>query len=83
MPAPSLPPFDFQPLGRVIFGAGTLSELGEACRPFGGRALLVTDPGLNTVGHPRRAAESLRASSDSWPLMPISTGWVPRTGVAT
>ena len=62
MPPPSPPPFDFQPLGRVIFGAGSLARLGEATRPLGGRALLVTDPGLNTVGHPQRAADGLRAA---------------------
>jgi alcohol dehydrogenase len=53
------PPFDFQPLGRVIFGAGCLAKLGEAARPFGTRALLVTDPGLEHVGHPQRAADAL------------------------
>jgi alcohol dehydrogenase len=56
----SLSPFDFQPLGRVIFGAGSLSQLGEAARPLGRRALLVTDPGLEHVGHPQRAADELR-----------------------
>lgn len=60
MPTPNLPPFDFQPLGRVIFGAGTLAQLGEAARPLGRRALLVTDPGLEHVGHPQRAAGVLR-----------------------
>jgi alcohol dehydrogenase len=58
----SLSPFDFQPLGRVIFGAGSLSQLGEAARPLGRRALLVTDPGLEHVGHPQRAADILRAA---------------------
>lgn len=58
----SLSPFDFQPLGRVIFGAGSLSQLGEVARPLGRRALLVTDPGLEHVGHPQRAADVLRAA---------------------
>jgi alcohol dehydrogenase len=58
----SLSPFDFQPLGRVIFGAGALAQLGEAARPLGRRALLVTDPGLEHVGHPQRAADILRAA---------------------
>ena len=62
MPAPSLPPFDYQPLGRVIFGTGVLSQLGDAARPLGRRALLVTDPGLEHVGHPQRAADILRAA---------------------
>jgi alcohol dehydrogenase len=58
----SLSPFDFQPLGRVIFGAGALPQLGEAARTLGRRALLVTDPGLEHVGHPQRAAGVLRAA---------------------
>ncbi len=62
MPPPSPTPFDFQPLGRVIFGAGTLAQLGDATRPLGARALLVTDPGLEHVGHPQRAADVLRAA---------------------
>jgi alcohol dehydrogenase len=57
------PSFDYQPLGRVVFGAGTLSRLGELARELGGtRVLLVTDPGLEHAGHPQRAEESLRAA---------------------
>jgi alcohol dehydrogenase len=57
------PSFDFQPLGRVVFGAGALSRLGELARDLGGkRALLVTDPGLEHAGHPQRAETSLRAA---------------------
>jgi alcohol dehydrogenase len=49
-------PFDFQPLGRVVFGAGALAQLGELVRSVGGsRVLLVTDPGLEHAGHPQRA----------------------------
>ena len=62
MQTASLSPFDFQPLGRVIFGAGAIARLGDASRPLGRRALLVTDPGLNHVGHPQRAADVLRAA---------------------
>jgi len=63
VPQPPLdaPPFDFQPLGRVIFAPGALARLGEAVRAVGGtRALLVTDPGLEHVGHPQRAAQVMR-----------------------
>ena len=57
----SLPPFDFQPLGRVIFEAGGLNRLGEAVRSVGGtRVLLVTDPGLVHAGHPQRAVRVMR-----------------------
>jgi alcohol dehydrogenase len=58
-----LPAFDVQPLGRVVFGGGTLDRLGELARTLSGsRALLVTDPGLNQTGHPQRAADSLWAA---------------------
>ncbi len=54
------PPFDYEPLGRVVFAPGALNRLGELTRSVGAtRVLLVTDPGLETVGHPQRAAASL------------------------
>jgi alcohol dehydrogenase len=57
------PPFDYRPLGRVVFGAGAMSRLGELARDLGGtRVLLVTDPGLEHAGHPHRAVESLHAA---------------------
>lgn len=60
---PDLCPFDYQPLGRVVFGAGALARLGELARELGGtRALLVTDPGLKHAGHPERAEGFLRAA---------------------
>ncbi len=53
-------PFDYQPLGRVVFGAGSLARIGELAREHGGRrVLLVTDPGLENAGHPQRAARFL------------------------
>src|SRR5204862_3315953 len=61
-------PFDYLPLGRVVFGPGTLNRLGELARELGGtRVLLVTDPGLEAAGHPQRALVSLhRAGLESW-----------------
>ncbi len=60
---PPPPPFDYQPLTRVVFGAGELNRLGELARELGGdRVLLVTDPGLEAAGHPQRATDSLRAA---------------------
>ncbi|WP_227254610.1 iron-containing alcohol dehydrogenase [Frigoriglobus tundricola] len=57
----SLPPFDFQPLGRVVSEPGALNRLGELVRSVGGhRVLLVTDPGLEHVGHPQRAVRVMR-----------------------
>jgi alcohol dehydrogenase len=56
-------PFDFQPLGRVVFEPGALARLGELTPPLGGtRVLLVTDPGLGDAGRPQRAEASLRAA---------------------
>jgi alcohol dehydrogenase len=56
-----LPPFDFDPRTRVIFGSGTLARLGELARETGGtRILLVTDEGIERAGHGRHAVESLR-----------------------
>jgi alcohol dehydrogenase len=58
-----LQPFDFHTPTRVMFGPGTLERLGELARELGAtRALLVTDPGLNAVGHPQRAFASLRGA---------------------
>src|SRR5947208_5566448 len=54
-------PFDYIPLGRVIFEAGAIARLGGLARELGGsRVLLVTDPGLEHAGHPQRAIASLR-----------------------
>jgi alcohol dehydrogenase len=59
--SPPPAPFDAQPLGRVVFGAGTLAQLGECVRSVGGsRVLLVTDPGLEHAGHPQRATAHLK-----------------------
>ncbi len=56
-----LPPFDYQPLGRVVFAPRAINKLGEAVRSLGGtRVLLVTDPGLAHAGHPQRAMQLLR-----------------------
>ena len=62
----ALPPFDFQPLGRVISEPGALARLGEVVQSLGGsRVLLVTDPGLEHAGHPQRAAK--RCATLGWP----------------
>jgi len=46
----------------VISQPGGLSRLGEAVRSVGGsRVLLVTDPGLEDVGHPARAVDIMLA----------------------
>jgi alcohol dehydrogenase class IV len=56
-----LPSFDFLPPTRVVFGVGSLNRLGELTSELGGnRVLLVTDPGLESAGHPQRAVASLK-----------------------
>lgn len=58
---PALTAFDFQPLGRVVFGPGTMNRVGELAKELGGsKALLVTDPGLEKAGHPQRALQSIQ-----------------------
>ena len=55
--------FDFQPRTRVIFGAGSLSRLGEEARALGfRRALLVADRGLVDAGHVERASKLVEAA---------------------
>ena len=54
-----LPP-ELPTLGRVVVERGCLATLGAEARALGGRrVLLVTDPGLETAGHPKRAAASI------------------------
>ncbi|MGL4554522.1 MAG: iron-containing alcohol dehydrogenase [Gemmataceae bacterium] len=64
-PTAALPPFDFHPPTRVVFGPGSVDRLGDVVREYGGsRVLLVTDPGLKAAGHPARAADLIaRAGS--------------------
>jgi alcohol dehydrogenase len=59
--AGTLRPFDYHSPTRVVYGPGALLRLGELAEELGAkRVLLVTDPGLAAVGHPRRAVQSLR-----------------------
>jgi alcohol dehydrogenase len=56
-----LRPFDYHSPTRVVYGPGTLAQLGELARELGAtNVLLVTDPGLEAAGHPQRAIASLR-----------------------
>ncbi|NBV87214.1 MAG: iron-containing alcohol dehydrogenase [Verrucomicrobia bacterium] len=55
-------PFDYQPRTRMVFGAGTLSRLGQLVRDLGGtRVLVVTDPGIVAAGHAGRAMDLILA----------------------
>ena len=58
--------FDFQNPTRLIFGAGTLSKLGEVVRKHGAKALLVTGGGsVKRNGTFERAVASLKAAGVS------------------
>jgi alcohol dehydrogenase len=55
-----LPPFDFDPRTRVVFGSGTVRRLGElAIECAGSRVLVVTDPGIERAGHAAKGVASL------------------------
>lgn len=53
------PPFDFATAARIIFGAGTLQQLGSLAAEFGQQALLVTG------SRPQRAAPVLHALQEA------------------
>jgi alcohol dehydrogenase class IV len=56
-----MPLFDFQLPTRIVFGPGSLSELGGAAGGLAAkRVLVVSDPGIVSAGHVPRAIESLR-----------------------
>jgi alcohol dehydrogenase len=58
--AAASPPFDFTLRTRVVFGAGSLSRLGELAREHGfARTLLVADAGLLRARHVERAVAVL------------------------
>jgi alcohol dehydrogenase len=55
--------FDFLCPTRIIFGPGTLAELGRIASELGGsRILVVSDPGIIAAGHTPRGLELLRAA---------------------
>lgn len=61
--SPALSDFDYNPRTRVVFGPGTISQLGELAREYGAnRVLLVTDHGLEKAGHEERGRDVLEAA---------------------
>jgi alcohol dehydrogenase len=55
--------FDLNPRTRLVFGNGTLNQLGNIARELGGnRVLLVTDRGIAAAGHADRAVSILEAA---------------------
>ena len=58
-----LAPFDWQPMTRLVCGAGTLGRVGELAASLGGRrVLLVTDKGIVAAGHAMSAQIALEAA---------------------
>jgi alcohol dehydrogenase len=59
-----LEPFDYHPRTRVVFGPGTVQQLGDLALELGARkVLLVTDPGLRSAGHIDLALKNLAAAN--------------------
>jgi alcohol dehydrogenase len=59
----SLPAFDYQPRTRLIYGAGSLAQVGELAKEYGGkRALVVSDPGIVRAGYTTRVVSFLVAA---------------------
>ncbi|HKS10836.1 MAG TPA: iron-containing alcohol dehydrogenase [Pyrinomonadaceae bacterium] len=55
--------FDFQPRTRLIYGAGTIGQLGDVAKELGfRRTLLVADHGLVASGHVDEAVTPLQAA---------------------
>ena len=54
-------PFDFNPQTRVIFGSGSVQQLGDCLKSLGGSSVLfVTDKGLSEAGHVDHAIHLLK-----------------------
>lgn len=55
--------FDFSPLNRVVFGTGSLKQVGDLTKELhGSRVLVVSDPGIVQAGHTSRALDLLDKS---------------------
>jgi alcohol dehydrogenase len=58
-----LPHFEFAFPTRIVFGPGSVGQLGNLVKEYGGqRVLLVTDPGIIGAGHAQRAVTSLETA---------------------
>jgi alcohol dehydrogenase len=47
---------------QVIYGPGSSRKVGKYAKQFGSRALVVTDLGVSSAGHPRKVMESLESA---------------------
>ncbi len=58
-----MPPFDFQPRTRIVFGPDKVDALGELAAELGARRILVvSDPGIQAAGHDDRGLTALRSA---------------------
>jgi len=56
-------PFDYQPRTRIVFGPGTIDQLGALAAEIGAkRPLVVSDPGVIACGHTERGLAALRSA---------------------
>eukprot|EP00456_Euglypha_rotunda_P009579 TRINITY_DN1219_c0_g2_i2.p2 TRINITY_DN1219_c0_g2~~TRINITY_DN1219_c0_g2_i2.p2 ORF type:complete len:404 (-),score=108.16 TRINITY_DN1219_c0_g2_i2:3366-4577(-) len=56
----ALVPFDFDPRTRVVYGPGTIDQVGQLAQEIGAtRVLLVSDEGIARAGHVQRAISRL------------------------
>ena len=63
IPLGSLAEFDHQPRVRLVFGPGSSMRAGQLARDYGAKSvLLVTDPGIVSVGHAGRIQGYLEAA---------------------
>ena len=58
----SLQAFDFEPRTRLIFGNGSIGQLGQLAIPLGQRVLVVSDPGIVEAGHATTGIRSLESA---------------------
>ena len=60
---PAFACFDFLPRTRLVFGAGTVNQVGALAADLGARrVLVVTDKGIVTAGHAQRVERCLQSS---------------------
>jgi len=56
----ALRPFDYKPRTRLVFGVGSVDQVGDLARELGAKkVLLVTDPGIVAAGHAEHVRRNL------------------------
>ncbi len=53
----------YEQLAPILFGSGTVAQVGQKAKELGmTKVLIVTDKGIEAVGHPKKVADSLTAA---------------------